>query len=126
MANDVAGSNRKLTIDGISYRVAADANFSETFTKFENDVIATSGSGMKKKTKRIQRVEGVVLLTNAAERIELEAAAESIDDLKLSYQNAAGDEYKSEGTIEIEGNETEENRTSVTLLPTGDWTPFVA
>jgi len=125
MANDISGSLRKLTIEGISYNVASDANFTEMLTSFENSMIASSGKNMRKMVKRVKTVEGVVLLTNADERIALIAVAESIDDLKLSYTNAAGDTYKAEGTIEIEAHETEENKTNCIMLPRGDWTAFV-
>lgn len=126
MANDISGSNRKLTIEGVSYRVAGDANFSEMISAFENSMVPSSGRNMRKMVKRVATREGVVLLTNADERIALKSVAESIDDVKLSYTNAAGDTYKAEGAIEVETNETEENRTNCILLPRGDWTPFVA
>ena len=126
MANKISGSNRKLTIEGISYDVAADANFSEMLSSFENSMIPTSGKNMRKMMKRVQTREGVVLITDADERIQLQSVAESIDDVKLSYQNAAGDEFKAEGTIEVEVNETEDNRTNCILLPRGTWTPFIA
>jgi hypothetical protein len=126
MANRIAGSNRKLTIEGVSYEIAADANFSEMISSFENSMIPTSGSNMRKMIKRVNTVEGVVLVTDADERIALKSVADSIDDVKLSYTNAAGDTYKATGAIEVETNETEENRTNCILLPRGDWTPFVA
>ena len=120
----VAGSIRKFTIEGVSYDVAADANFSETFTAWENSMVATSGRAMRKMTKRILTVEGVVLMTDADQRLALKDFAESLDDLKITYTNAAGDSYRGEGTVEIENNETEENRTSCTIHPRGDWTKF--
>lgn len=123
---DVAGTIRKLSIEGISFRVAGDANLTETFTQFENSMIASSGRAMRKMLKRIPQVEGVTLLTNAAERDTLKSFAEDLNDLKISYTNAAGDTYRCQGTIEITSNETEENRTTVVILPREDWTPFIA
>jgi hypothetical protein len=70
--------------------------------------------------------EGIVLLVNADEREDLIAFAEGLDDLKISYSNAAGDEYKCEGTIEIENSETEENRLTCQVHPRGTWTPIIA
>lgn len=115
---------RKFTIEGIAFNVAADANFSETFTRWENSMIATSGVAMRKMLKRIPMIEGVVLLTDSDERLVLKDFAEGLEDIKITYTNAAGDSYRGEGTIEIEGNETEENRTSCTIHPRGDWTKF--
>lgn len=126
MPNDIAGSLRKLTIEGISFRVAADANLTETITRFENSMIATSGRSMRKMMRRVPIREGVVLITNAAERESLKSFAESIDDLKFTYVNAAGDTYRCEGSMEIESSETEENRTSCIIQPREDWTAFVA
>ena len=123
-AKKVAGSIRKFTIEGISFDVAADSTFSETFTTYENAMVATSGKGMRKMTKRIPAVEGVVLITDADERLVLKDFAEGLDNIKITYQNAAQDSYRCEGTIEFENNETEENRTSCTIQPAGDWTKF--
>ena len=120
----IAGSNRKLTIEGISFDVAADADFSETFVQYENSMVPTSGGAMRKMLKRIPAVEGVVLITDADERLVLKDFAEGLDLVKVTYTNAAGDSYRSEGTIEIESNSTEENRTSCTIQPVGDWTKF--
>lgn len=124
MARDLSGSIRKLTIEGIAYNVAADASFTEIITRFENSMIATSGSSMRKMMKRVPTVEGVVLITNQSERGQLKSFAEGLDLLQISYVNAAGDTYRCEGTIEIENNETEENRTNCVIHPKDDWTPF--
>jgi len=123
-AKKIGGSVRKLTIEGISFDVAADANFTEIFTNYENSMIATSGGAMRKMLKRIPSVEGVVLVTDSDERLVLKAFAEGLDLVKITYTNAAKDSYRCEGTIEIENNETEENRTSTTIQPVGDWTKF--
>jgi len=123
-ARKIAGSVRKFTIEGISFDVAADATLSEVFTKYENAMVPTSGGAMRKMTKRIPAVEGVVLITDADERLVLKDFAEGLDLVKITYQNAAGDSYRCEGTFEIENNETEENRTACTIQPVGDWTKF--
>jgi len=123
---DVAGSLRGMTIDGIAFRAAADANISETITQFENSMVASSGNAMRKMMKRVPVRESVVLLTNASEREQLIALAEGLDDLQFSYTNAAGDAYRCEGTFEIESHETEENRTTVQIHPRGSWTAFIA
>ena len=123
-AKKIGGSIRKLTIEGVSFDVAADANFTEIFTNYENSMIATSGGAMRKMLKRIPSVEGVVLVTDSDERLVLKAFAEGLDLVKITYTNAAKDSYRCEGTIEIENNETEENRTSTTIQPVGDWTKF--
>jgi hypothetical protein len=125
VAKNVSGSNRKFTVQGIPFNVAADANISETITAFENSMIASSGQGMRKMMKRIPVREGIVLLTNSAERELLIGFSEGVDDLQISYQNAAGDVFSCEGSLEIENNETEENRTSCQVQPRDGWTALI-
>jgi len=124
MPRDISGSNRKLTVEGISFNVAADANFTEMVSRFENSIIPTSGKGMRKMVRRVTTTEGVVLVTNSADRATLKSFSEALDLLQLTYVNAAGDTYRCTGALEIENNETEENRTSCQLLPQDDWTLF--
>jgi hypothetical protein len=126
MPRDGAGSIRKLTIEGISFRVVGDADFEEIFTNYENSMIPTSGRAMRKMEKRIPAVSGVVLATNGAEKSTLKAFAEQLDDLKISYTNAVGDSRKCQGTIEVENATTMENRTTIQILPSGEWTDFLA
>lgn len=114
---DTGGSIRSLTVEGIPFRVTADANFTEIFTKFENSMVATSGKAMRKMMIRVMSVEGITLSTNGAERAYLKQFAETTKDLKLTYTNAAGDTINLLGAIEVENNETEENKTSVKFFP---------
>ena len=123
---DVSGSTRKCLLNGVPFRVAADANLSQIFTKFENDMIATSGDGMRKMMKRIQTLESLDLVTNALERDILKSYAESTDNIRVSITNAAGDVADCEGAIEIEKYESEENKTTIKVLPIGDWVVSIA
>lgn len=124
MAKKVAGSNLSFTVEGIPFDVMADANITETVTKVENSRIPTSGKNIRKIIKRVAIREGIVLGTDSAEREQLKTFAESLDDLQLQYTNAAGDSYQAVGSIEVENNETEENRTTVQAQPELDWTLF--
>ncbi len=121
-----AGSIRKLTIEGISFDVVADADLEEVVTEFENSMIATSGPGMRKMEKRIPTTSGIVLGTDSAGRATLKAFAERLTDLKISYTKAFGDTRKCQGAIEIENTTTMENRTTIQVLPSGKWTEFLA
>lgn len=125
MAKNISGTPRSFSVEGVPFRVAADANFTETFTEFEKEVIATSGRGMTKYTKRVPMVESITLVTNAAERESIKAFSDSKEDLKLSYTNSAGDTYQCEGALEVESNETEENRTTCKAMPVNSWTAFI-
>jgi hypothetical protein len=126
MSRDVAGSIRKFTIEGISFRVMADANFSRKPTNVENTMVPTSGVAMQKKVRMIPVLESVVLAVNAEEMETIKSFAEGLDLVKVMYETAAGDQYRAEGQIEIEAHESEENRANVTVQPAGDWTLFPA
>jgi hypothetical protein len=126
MAFDTVGSALKFTIEGQSFRLAADVNITKILNTFANEMVPSSGEAMLKKTKRIPTGEGFVLLVNSEEAEDLEAFADSINDLKISYTNAAGDEFKCEGIIEFENLESEEGRAAVQVHPRAKWTSIIA
>lgn len=124
--SDNTGTLRNVTIEGISYRAAADTNVTFTVSRFENSVVPTTGRGMKKKIRRVPVMENVTLVCNPNEIDQLRVFAESLNDLKFAVTLADGSLYRAEGSIEIENVETEENRVTCQLLPVEDWTPFIA
>lgn len=126
MSKDVAGSIRGVSLEGVSYRAAGDANFSRRPINVENSMIASSGKAMRKIAKMVPIVEGVVLLVNAEEMEAIKSLAESLDIIKLQYTTAAGDVYRSNGQINVEAHESEENKANVIFLPEEDWTLFPA
>jgi hypothetical protein len=125
-AKDISGSIRKISVNGITYRTAADCNITMPISNYETTAVPTSGDNMLKMVKRSLVLEGIVLITNADERAQLKLEAESLATYTLSVTNAAGDTDRATGKIHIENHETEENRTSIQMLPTNDWTVSVA
>ena len=123
---DVAGTVRSVTIGGLPFNVAGDANFSVILTGWENSRIPHSGGSMKKMIKRIRTIEGIVLVLGGTDRDNLKRFAEASDDITLAFEDAAGNNYHSEGSIEFEAWETEENRCNLILQPADEWTPFLA
>ncbi len=123
---DVSGSIKKVTLNGVTYDVMADANVSEVGGGTANDMLPTSGRNVRKTTKRVQTREGIILACNGSERELLQALSESDGDFPMSYETAGGDTYRATGVIEFESRETEENRATVTLLPRGEWSTFLA
>lgn len=123
---DVSGSIKKVTLNGVTFDVMGDANVSEVGSGVSNEMIPTSGRMVRKTTKRVQAREGVVLACNGSERELLKALSESSEDFPMSYETAGGDTYRATGVIEFESRETEENRATVTLLPRGEWSTFLA
>ena len=122
----VSGSIRNVTINGVTYDVLADANFSETGSRFENEGIATSGETIRKMTRRVPQVESVIVKAAGADKERLKGIADGIDDVSMSYETAAGDVYRATGFIEFENRETEENRATLTMIPRQDWRAFLA
>ncbi len=124
MAFDNTGSLRKLTIEGIPFRVPADINVSEIIANIENTMIATSGDSMRKMIKRVPARESFQIAANGVEKEMLKGFAESEVDLKVTYTDAAGNVYRCEGALDIENYETVEGRLSCMILPRNDWDSF--
>ena len=124
--SDIAGTVRKVILNGVSFDVMSDTNVSEMGSSTENEMLPTSGRNVLKKTKRVTTREGVVLACNGAEREVLVALADATEDFPMSYTTAGGDTYRAEGAIEFETRETEENRATIKMLPRTDWSAFVA
>lgn len=121
-----AGTPKKLLINGIPFSLAFDVDIEEIFTLFENSVIPSVGQGMIKQELRVPSRNSIVLLTDGGEREILKAFSESGDTLNFSYTNRADDVYRAQGTINVESNTTSENRTTIQLLPLGDFSAFLA
>lgn len=124
--SDLAGTPLKLVLDGVSFDVMADANFSEAGSHWENTSVATSGRNVRKMTRRPEMRENVVVACNGAERTLLKEFAERTEDFSMSYTTAGGDVYSAVGWIEFATRETEENRATLQLHPRNGWEEFVA
>jgi hypothetical protein len=122
----VAGSVRKFTIEGISYDVAADANISRKPTKVDNDMIPTSGVGMRKITRVTPKAEAIDLLVNSEEMEQIKSFAEDLENVKVDIETADGTVHRCVGAIQVDAHETEENKATVVVLPEDDWTTFPA
>lgn len=123
---DLAGSIRKVTLDGVTYDAMGDSNVGETGGPWENDGVATSGRNIRKMTKRVDLRDGLVLAANGAEFEQLKELAARTDDFTMSYTTASGDVYRAMGWIEVEKRETEENRVTVKMFPRKTWESFLA
>lgn len=120
--SDVAGSLLGASIDGVNFRVAADSNVQLNATEFENDVVATSGRGLLKKTKRNMEASGLVLICSLDEVDKLRAIDESQSEHVLTLTLAGDDQYTAPGIVVFESFETEENRSNVKFIPLEPWT----
>lgn len=122
----VAGAIKKVTLDGVTFTVAGDANITEVGSRYENSVIPTSGDNMRKMVKRAETREGVTLIIGGRDRELLRTLADRTTDFPMSYETAAGDIYRATGWIEFENRETEENRATIKMFPRQEWSAFLA
>jgi len=122
----ISGSLQSATIDGVPYDVMSDTNVSISLNEFENDSIPSSGKPIHKKMKRVAAAESIVLGTSWEEKETLINLANSVDTLTFSLKFAGGDVIKGEGHINIDSDESEENRTTVKFMPDGGWNIFAA
>lgn len=122
----IAGSIRKVILDGVSYVVAGDTNVSEIGSPYENSAIPTSGGNIRKMVKRTEVRENVVLVVDDEEREALRDLAMRLDDFPISYETAEGSVFRTDGWIEFENRETEEKRATVKLFPRVRWDLFSA
>ena len=119
-----SGTPRRVTLDGVTYNVAADANFSQT-PPVTNEGVRHTGGTLIKKTLEVGQVESVTLIVNGAENASLEELADRNVNFPMSYELASGDVYRATGQINLDNRETEETRRDITLIPDGTWQPFL-
>lgn len=122
---DTVGTPQGVMLDGLNYNVASDANFTMKNQRHEIEPVPTSGRTFKKMTAQAQVIEGVDLTTNALEHERLVALNDRTDSYPIGYTDAEGNNYKSTGYIKLDSRETQDGKTSLTLVnDTGGWTLF--
>jgi hypothetical protein len=124
-----SGTIEKFTLNGVTYDVPADINITFNRSSFEIEGVPTSGRTMFKMTRRVPTMEGIVLITDAEEAEALKDVAESLADATVAVTLVDGTVYRTTGKINYESWETEENRSTITVIPAktkNAWTPFIA
>lgn len=120
-ARDNSGTPRSVKINGISYRVAADADLSQLVSNCEVESIATSGAPMYKYTKRNEDIESIDLIVNADERVVLKGVAEGLDSVTLAFTTSARDTYDGNGRISLDAHTHADNKMPIKMLPEDGW-----
>ena len=120
-----SGTPRKVTIDGETFNVAADANFAQTPGTTIEGVRHTGGT-MFKSTLNVENVESVTLISDGTQFESLKEKSTRDVTYPMSYELASGDVYRAVGFITLDNRETEENRLDITLIPDGEWEEFLA
>ncbi len=120
-----SGTPRKVTIDGETFNVAADANFAQTPGQTNEGVRHTGGTLMKT-TLEVENVESVTLIADGTQFKSLQEKVKRNVNYPMSYELASGDVYRAVGMISLDNRETEETRVDLTLIPDGVWEEFLA
>ena len=118
-----SGSVRKLTLDGVTFNVAADANIAMT-PESEVEAIRHSGGNSFKITKMPAQAEGAKLILSDAEYDTLKTIAKKTT-INMSYTKQDGSVWVCQGMISAGNYESEENSCEVTMFPeSAEWTLF--
>jgi len=120
-----SGTPRKVTIDGETFNVAGDANFSQTPGR-TNEGVRHTGGTLLKTTLEVENVESVTLIADGTQFESLKLLRDRDIFFPMSFELASGDVYRATGAINLDNRETEENRVDVMLIPDGEWEPFLA
>jgi len=120
------GSLRKVTLNGRTFDVYGDTNITFNRNRFEKEGQATTGETLIKTTIRVQTVESLDLATTPAEMEALNDIANSLASITMAFELADGSVYRGSGQVNYENYESETGKSTCTLIPKGDWTPFVA
>lgn len=122
----MAGTMRKLTLNGVSFDCVSDADWTEVFAGFTNTIMQTSRGGVIVQETRAREVTGVQVSLQRGDRTLLKNMIESGDVLDISYTNRDGDRYSGRGTVNTDGRTTMKGVATLSLLPIGDWTEDLA
>lgn len=125
MGNSV-GTIRKVVLNGITFDVFADTKISFNRSGFEIEGQATTGKTLYKMTKRVRTIESLDLATSPSDMESLKELSESLADITMSVELADASIYKSTGRVFFDKYESETGKSSVQLIPAGDWTAFLA
>lgn len=123
---DVSGTLKSVTIDSVAYDVAADVNVTQKGSNVESEMMPSSGRAMRKLTRRVEEIEGVVLICNDLEFVTLKASAEKLEPFGMSLTNGAENTWSTVGAIEFESRDSDTNRATIKMQPTsaGGWVLF--
>lgn len=126
MSRNTVGTLRQVILEGVPFNPPADADIAELFSSFEKEMLATSGEGMLKMTRRIPALMGVPLSCNPEEMSQIVVWANQIDDITLGYVDAGGNLYSATGHINIQQRQTATGILTIDILPRGEWTIVLA
>lgn len=119
-----AGSPRGVSIAGVPYNVAADANIAfgprQTW-----EAIVHSGGNMMKSVLAEASAEAVKIIATPSEYSVLKAQSEVQEDITLSVTIADGTVFRTTGRINLDPFQTDDSSVEVKMLTSsGVWDVF--
>lgn len=119
----IAGTPRKLQIDGVAYDVVGDADFQEG-PLIDKEYIPNTGKPIIKRLVKESKVEGVKIVCSVDERDALDTII-SDGPVDVSYTEANGSVRKS-GSVDVQrGNRsTADGTVELTLVALDPWETF--
>ncbi len=114
----IVGSIKKVSVDGIEYDVAADADVERQPSRFLNELIQTSGKPMIKQTLQEQSFKGVPIIGTASQEESLRFSQEKGTPFPMAIQYASGVIFQIVGIINITGSSSGTGKITVDILPT--------
>jgi hypothetical protein len=120
------GTIRKVVIDGVTYDIPLDVDITFNYSQYTIEGQATTGRTLQKRTKRVQTIEGLVIAGAAADMVSIAEKADSLPDKTFSIELADGSVFKSSGQINFENYTSADGKINIQLIPTNEWTAFLA
>ena len=124
----VSGTIRKVTLDGLTYDVAADVDVTIN-PSIEKTGLPTSGRTMMQHVIRIPEAEAITLSADPTEQATLTALNKRLDSYPMALTLADGSVYRAVGQIALEGITTANNVATLRAIPNNasqDWELFAA
>jgi hypothetical protein len=118
---NVVGSIKKLTVEGISYPVAGDANAKIYLSGVENTMIATSGDAVLQQKRQVQRIENLDLTLSPAEAEDFRNYAKRVKPIKIAVTLRNGKIYSGEAVVNFDGYETENGKATMAFFAVTEW-----
>ena len=120
------GTIKKVTIDGSTYDVSADSKAALTPTAYKKEGQATTGKTLFKYTKQVKIIKGIDFMLTPKQKEALAAKSDSLADVTLALALIDGSVYRGTGRIEMGEWDSDTGKCPCDLIPSDDWTPFLA
>lgn len=112
----VSGTLRKVTIDGLTYTVAADVDVTIN-SNIEKEGLPTSGLTMMKYTKKNPDIENIVLSVEPSEYETLMLASENLNPFPMSLALADNSVFRAVGSINVDSYTNADSIATIKMIP---------